>query len=307
VVELAGDGFSRYLRAKKRVDDRSLNLRVYQKLHEVLADSKHTGPWNLLEIGCGIGTMMERLWDWDLVPLAAYTAVDREAALITEARVRLAEFSRCRHLTLAQEGETFRLAGQGREWLISYRTEDFLAFCPRQAGKPNWDLILAHAFLDLVDLDMSLPRLFSWLAPGGCYYFTLNFDGGTIWHPPLDPVFEDLVIRCYHQSMEARQGGRAGHSQTGRRLLEALSRCKGEILAAGSSDWVVWPTVQNFYPGEEAYFLGYLLETIHQSVLSHPDLDQDRLQSWVSGRRAQIEAGELIFMAHQLDVCGRRP
>ena len=92
VPGLAVDGFSRYLRAKKSVDDRSLNLRVYQKLHEALAGSRHIGPWRLMEIGCGIGTMIERLWDWDLVPLAAYTAVDREAALIAEARVRLEEF-----------------------------------------------------------------------------------------------------------------------------------------------------------------------------------------------------------------------
>jgi hypothetical protein len=199
------------------------------------------------------------------------------------------------------------LTGHERDWLISFRTEDFSAFCRNQAGGQGWDLILAHAFLDLVDLDSGLDRLLSLLVPGGFYYFTLNFDGGTIWHPPLDPVFEDLMIRLYHQSMDERQGGRAGHSQTGRRLLRALNRFRGEILAAGSSDWVVLPTVKSSYLAEEAYFLEYLLETMHQAMASHPDLDQERLQSWLSRRRAQIEAGELIFMAHQLDVCGRLP
>jgi SAM-dependent methyltransferase len=305
VLSLAGDGFNRYLMAKKSVDDRSLNLWVYQKLTEALAASNHTGRWRIVELGCGIGTMIERLWDWYLVPMAAYTAVDREVALITEARVRLEEFSRCRHLTFTAEGEAIHLTGDGRDWLISFRTDDFLAFCQGQAGKPGWDLILAHAFLDLVDLDIGLPRLLSLLAPGGWYYFTLNFDGGTIWHPPLDPGFEDLVVKFYHQSMDERQGGGAGHSQTGRRLLEALGRHGGEILAAGSSDWVVWPTTEDSYLPGEAYFLQYILETMHQALVCHPDLDKDRWQSWLAQRQAQIKAGKLIFMAHQLDVCGR--
>jgi SAM-dependent methyltransferase len=305
VLELAVDSFGRYLSTKKSVDDRSLNLRVYQKLNEALAGSNHIGPWRIVEIGCGIGTMIERMWDWNLVSMAAYIAIDREAALIAEARVRLEEFSRCRHLIFTQEGETCRLTGEGRDWLISFRTEDFMAFCHNQAGKPGWDLILAHAFLDLVDLDICLAHLRSLLAPGGFYYFTLNFDGGTIWYPPVDPAFEDLLIRLYHQSMDERQGGGEGHSQTGRRLLRALGLFGGEILAAGSADWVVWPTVQGTYPAGEAYFLDYILETIFQAVVPHPGLDQGRLHAWLAQRRDQLETGKLIFMAHQLDVCGR--
>ena len=34
--------------------------------------------------------------------------------------------------------------------------------------------------------------------------------------------FEDQVMKLYHQSMDERQGGSGGHSQTGRRLLSAL-------------------------------------------------------------------------------------
>ena len=150
-----------------------------------------------------------------------------------------------------------------------------------------------------------LPCLLALLKPGGLYYFTLTYDGETIFYPPVDQEFEDLVIKLYHQTMDRRAGGTSGHSQTGRRLLAAVGRYGSEILAAGSSDWVVWPQTDGSYPAEEAYFLYYLLETIHQALAGHPDLDQQRFQSWLARRRDQIKAGELIFMAHQLDVCGR--
>jgi hypothetical protein len=68
---------------------------------------------------------------------------------------------------------------------------------------------------------------------------------------------------------------------------------------------VVWPTPESSYPADEKYFLHYVLETINQAVVSHPDLDKGKFQFWLTRRRAQIEAGELIFLAHQLDLCGR--
>jgi SAM-dependent methyltransferase len=306
VLSPGADNFSRYLRAKQGVDDRSLNRWVYTKLTEGLAAGSQGLPLNIVEIGCGIGTMVERLWDWGLVARATYTAIDRDKGLIEEARAGLKEFAGCRHLGFAEQEESIRLTGEGQDWLISLKALDYLAFCQDRAETSGYDLLLAHAFLDLVDLEAGLPRLLALLRPGGWYYFTLIFDGGTIWHPPIDPQFEEEMVQLYHESMDGREGGGGGHSQTGRRVLGTLGRCGGEVLAAGSSDWVVWPTAAGLYPGEEAYFLHYVLETIEGALSAHPELDQERFQAWLSRRRAQIEAGELIFLAHQLDVCGRR-
>lgn len=299
------DNFSRYLRAKKRVDDRSLNRWVFMKLTDGLGAGRQALPLNIVEIGCGIGTMVERLWDWGLVPSATYTAIDQEPGLIDEAWGRLQEFAGCRGLAISEQEGSIRLTGEGKDWLVRFKARDYQSFCQDQADKPGGDLLLAHAFLDLVDLGEGLPRLLSLLRPGGWYYFTLIFDGGTIWQPPVDQEFEDQVVKLYHQSMDARGGGGAGHSQTGRRVLSALGGLAAEILAAGSSDWVVWPTAEGTYPDEEAYFLQYLLEIVRLAVSSHPDLDKEKFQAWLTRRRAQIEAGELIYLAHQLDVCGR--
>jgi hypothetical protein len=233
-------------------------------------------------------------------------AIDREPGLIEEAGVQLREFAGSRHLELSEQEGSIQLTGEARDWLITLNASDYLAFCQDQAKVSGYDLLLAHAFLDLVDLEAGLPRLLSLLRPGGWYYFTLIFDGGTMWHPPIDSRFEDQLVQLYHESMDKREGGGAGHSQSGRRVLGALSRFGGEVLAAGSSDWVVWPTAAGEYPGEEAYFLHYVLKTIQGALSAHPELDQERFQAWLSRRGAQIEAGELIFLAHQLDVCGRR-
>jgi SAM-dependent methyltransferase len=305
VSEPGADSFSRYLSAKKSLDDRSLNLGVYQKLTAALPADKRGSTLKILEVGCGLGTMIERLWDWNLTDRAAYTALDREPGLIVEAGVRLKKFARNRQLAFSETGGAIRLRGAGREWLVTLKAGDFLTFGREQQGKKSYDLVVAHAFMDLVDLPTGLPVLLSQLKTGGLYYFTLTFDGQTIFQPPADPEFNDLVVELYHQTMDRRAGGTSGHSQSGRRLLEALGRYGSEILAAGSSDWVVWPQADGSYPAEEAYFLDYLLETIHQALAGHPGLDQPRLQAWLARRREQIQAGELIFIAHQVDVCGR--
>ncbi len=237
MYQLAAENFSRYLSAKKSLDDRSINLLVYQKMMAALATQNPGAICDILEIGCGIGTMIERLWDWNLATRTAYTAIDRDPGLIDEARVRLQEFARSRQLAFSETGGSIRLKGEGRDWLVALKNIDFKIFCQEQSVQPGRDLLLAHAFLDLVDLHTGLPCLLSLLKPGGLYYFTLSYDGQTIFYPPVDQQFEDLVIKLYHQSMDQREGGTAGHSQTGRRLLEALGRFGSEVLSAGSSDW----------------------------------------------------------------------
>lgn len=303
--ESAPHSFSRYLRAKKSVDDRSLDLFVYQKMRAALTPGSRKTHLNIVELGCGLGTMIDRLWNWRLADQATYTALDRDPELIDEAGARLAEFARLRRLPFSEVSGSWRLQDAEQDWLVTLAVDDCLSFCQQPPVRQSKDLLLAHAFLDLVDLATGLPCLLSVLKPGGLYYFTLNYDGQTIFYPPLDPPFEDLLLTLYHQSMDDRDGGRAGHSQTGRRLLAALGRLGTTILAAGSSDWLVLAGAGGAYPADEAYFLHYLLHTIQQALALHPALDQEKFQLWLAQRRRQIQTGELIFIAHQLDVCGR--
>jgi hypothetical protein len=191
---------------------------------------------------------------------------------------------------------------------LSARLEatEAMAFAARQAESPGWDLLVAHAFLDLVDLPRALPALLSLLQPRGLFYFTINFDGATLLEPQIDPAFDELVIRLYHRSMDERRvnGLPSGDSRTGRRLFALLPQAGAEILEAGASDWVVFPR-QGVYPEDEAYFLHFIVHTLHQALHKNPELDPLRFAAWVAERHAQIERAELVYIAHQMDFCGR--
>jgi hypothetical protein len=115
-------------------------------------------------------------------------------------------------------------------------------------------------------------------------------------------------MELYHRSMDerVRDGMPAGDSKTGRRLLTRIGATGAELLAAGSSDWVVFPRA-GAYPDDEEYFLQHIVHTIDVALSGHAELDPARFRAWVSERQAQIERGELCYIAHQLDVLGRVP
>src|SRR5215475_4393893 len=81
--------FTRYLAAKKSVDDRSLNRHVWDSLVQALPQGAAVGPVQVVEIGAGIGTMVERLVEWGLLRHATYTAIDVDPEAIAESRRRL--------------------------------------------------------------------------------------------------------------------------------------------------------------------------------------------------------------------------
>jgi hypothetical protein len=186
--------------------------------------------------------------------------------------------------------------------------EDALAFVRHPGQQAAWDVLIAHAFLDLVDVAAALPDLLAVLAPRGLAYFTLNFDGMTIFEPVIDASFEARLMALYHRSMDERiiNGRPSGDSRTGRRLFGLVRGAGAHILAAGASDWVVFPGEQA-YPGDEAYFLHAIIETVRNELVGHPQLEGEQVEAWAAARHEQIEAGELIYIAHQLDLLVRVP
>ena len=298
--------YTRYLAAKKSVDDRALNRYVLEALVQALRPRQQQGPVTTLEVGCGIGTMVERLWDWEILTNADYTAIDILPENIAEAQNRLPAFAQGQDWQVVEKREgVFRAVSPQGSITVTLEAIDFSDFAAREAGRFAGDLLLAHAFLDLVDLAHSLPHLLALLKPGGLFYFTLNFDGATIFLPTLAPDLDSLIEELYHGTMDSRclAGKPSGASRTGRLLFTALPRFGGRILAAGSSDWVVFPG-PNGYPPDEAYFLHFIIHTVENSLRTHPLLPEKTLADWTARRHAQIERGELAYIAHQLDFCG---
>lgn len=274
--------FSRYLAAKKTVDDRALNKDVWQQLRQAMPDQP-----DILEIGAGIGTMVERLVAEGVVKNGRYTAIDNQPANINTALSRLSDLPPDLALTL--------------------EAIDLFDFAAREQGKRSWDVLIAHAFLDLMDIPATLPILLSLLKPGGLCYFTINFDGVTSLEPAVDPVLDTLIEQLYHQTMDERMinGRYSGDSRSGRHLFSLLRQNNIDILAAGSSDWVLLANKEE-YPADEAYFLHVIIHFIQQALAQHPQLDANQFQTWIAQRHAQIEAGELVYIAHQLDFLGRK-
>jgi SAM-dependent methyltransferase len=300
VTRPANHSFTRYLAAKKALDDRSLNCGVRQALARALKARPHSDPLRVLEAGCGIGTMVERLLDWDLLHRAVYTGLDAEPHLIAAARERLGGSGG------AESAAPLLVRRGDRQVRVELEAVDLFDFIDREKGRATWDLLIAHAFLDLVDLADVLPRMFSLLRPGGLFYFTLNFDGATILEPVLDPDLDRQIEVLYHGTMDRRRVQRrpAGDSRTGRRLFRALAAAGARVAAAGSSDWVVFPGPNGGYPGDEAYFLHFIIDTMRLALEEHPGLDPARFSHWIETRHLQIEAGQLIYLAHQLDFFG---
>ncbi len=329
--------FQRYLAAKVTVDDRALNRHVWDRLVAALPSQKALGrPLRVLEVGAGIGTMIERFLTWAPPRDIVYTALDALSENIAEARRRLPAWAAAHGLEVfmdATDRLRLRLPGEGaavgrgqrnssgpargsqavgaagtRSVEIELVTADLFDFVVAQADRPPYDLLIAHAFLDLMDIPATLPHLFAQLAPAGLFYFTLVFDGVTAFAPPIDPVFDERVEALYHRTMDERvtAGAPSGDSRSGRHLFDHLAAAGGRLLAAGPSDWVVYP-VNGAYEADEAYFLHFIIHTVATALAGHPELEPERFSRWIEQRHAQIETGRLVYIAHQLDFLGQRP
>jgi hypothetical protein len=287
--------FTRYLLSKQSVDDRALNQHVL----EALRGHMPTGPVRIIEIGAGIGTMPRRLIRWDVIRQGEYVMVDQMAENIEFASEWIPQWAAQAGLSVEPTGEgEMRLTGQGRDVrirLVRADVSDFIEAAPEPA-----DILIAHAVLDLLPMPSSMAKILS--LTKGLAWMTINFDGLTVLEPAIDAALDAELERLYHASMDARVSG--GDSRSGRHLFTYIREAGAEILAAGGSDWVVHPTGKK-YPEDEAYFLHGILRFFDDSLGGKPDVDQEALTAWLDQRRAQIQRGELVYVAHQVDFLVR--
>lgn len=300
--------FPHYLSTKRGVDDRALNSRVWNALSEALREGNGDAPVRILEVGGGIGTMLQRMMASGLIGRAEYHLIDAEQETLAKARENLVAWAKTMGYRASQEGENLCLfTHQG--WVeVRLETADLYDFAARHRGKQAWNVVVANAVLDLLDIPLALERLRELACPGGWFYFSINFDGLTILEPPVEPELDEQIVRLYHRSMDERviDGEPIGDSRAGRHLFTHLRDAGLEIVEAGGSDWVVFAR-EGRYLEDEADFLRYILRFFEDSLANRADLDPARFQDWLAARRAQIERGELVYIAHQLDFLTRKP
>jgi len=290
---------ARYLAAKTTVDDRALNRHVLAELRGLMP----AGAPRVLEVGAGLGTMVARLIDWGVVGGGEYVLLDADRQLLEGARRWLCDWAHARGLRSDLLPDGLQV-GDLRVRLVHAELGGYL----EAAHGARADVLIANAVLDLVDVPAVLPGLLRLLSPSGIYWFTVNYDGESIFAP--DHPLDDQVMRAYHRDMDERirYGRPAGESRTGRHLFHHLRDAGAPALAAGSSDWVVCPAPDGSYPADEAYFLRSILNTIRDALQNRPDrVKSADLAEWLAERGRQLAAGELVYIAHQLDFAGRSP
>jgi SAM-dependent methyltransferase len=292
-------GYARYLAAKTTVDDRALNQHVLAELRRLMPAG---GP-RVLEVGAGLGTMVARLMDWGVAGTGEYILLDADRRLLDDSRRWLRDWAAARDLRSDLLPDGLRVG----DLRVRLEHAELGGYLEAEHGALA-DVLIANAVLDLVDVPAILPGLLRLLVPGGVYWFTINYDGESIFAP--GHPHDDQVMRAYHRDMDerVRYGRPAGESRTGRRLFHYLRAAGAPALAAGASDWVVSAGPDGSYPGDEAYFLRSILGTIQNALRSRPDrVEPADLADWLAVRGRQLAAGELVYIAHQLDFVGRSP
>ncbi|MBI5589733.1 MAG: methyltransferase domain-containing protein [Deltaproteobacteria bacterium] len=306
---IPSDTYISYLAAKKSVDDRALNRYVWQKLKAGLRPSTPREPLRVIEFGAGIGTMFERVVEWGLAPHMHYTLVEQNPDYLDGFRSRSVpeQFGRSHtpHERISDKAAAVETHGSPAVETLCADLYDVIAE-PGQQGQ--WDLIIAHAVMDLVEAAEVLAGFARLVKPGGLLYLSLIYDGCTEFLPSEDPDFEQALLCRYHLSMDRRatRHGHTGTSRAARAMFSRLAALNLPILAAGGSDWLVYPRAGR-YPADEAFFLDTIIDTIDRQLQQDPAVDPDRLAAWASRKHNRVKAGELIFMARNMDFLARGP
>ncbi|HSL31839.1 MAG TPA: hypothetical protein VK900_21730 [Anaerolineales bacterium] len=288
--------FSRYLLSKQTVDDRALNKDVVHALRSHVPPD----PVTIIEVGAGIGTMLKRVVEWDLLCAGEYVLVDEARENIAYAQEWIPQWATGTGLEVESfQPDRLRLSGAGRDIHVRLELADVFDFI-RRNEKPA-DILIAHAFLDLLPMPESLDQLL--LLTRNLAWLTINFDGVSTLLPEIDRAFDQQIETLYHVTMDKRPSG--GDSHAGRKLFHYLPALDLEILAAGASDWIVHAN-RGQYPADEKYFLQHVLSFFETSLMDCDELKGRSFENWLASRHEQIERGELVYIAHQMDFLVRK-
>jgi SAM-dependent methyltransferase len=274
----------RYLTAKRSIDERARNRRVRNRLLPALPEAPRVA-----EAGCGAGLTLAELYAWGVRP-SSYLGVDADEAIVSFARGVVPRVLRRRGYDAVGTEAGCRVDGAEHAFAVG----DALSVLPGDARAEGVDLLLAQSFLDLVPLDAALDAAEAVVAPDGVVYAPLTFDGDTVFSPshPAD----ERVLDAFHADIDETPGR---DSTAARHVRERLRDRDAEVLAVGSSDWIVRP-VDGAYRADEAYFLACILDFVAGTVDG-----VDGAEDWLATRRRQLAAGELTYVARNHDLLFR--
>ncbi len=291
--------YHRYLEAKRSIDDASLSTRIIASLKKCIQPRKRV---RAVEMGSGIGTMLTRLLEYGVLGDSEYFMVDKDASRLTRCRAYMEEWALSTQFDLENEGGELILTDGNTSCHVSMINGEAVEFARGWSGPP-FNLLVAHLFLDLLNVRKSLPIFTDLLDDEGVFYFANVFDGLTRILPSSE--MNRKIIEAYHSVMNKKsESWGYNKSDTGSEVLSLLIESDYmEMIEAGCSDWVVFPRNGTFSI-DERDFLHFMIDTIHEALLSHPQMKEDDINSWARLKYEQIDEGRMALIAHQLDVLG---
>lgn len=280
-----------YLSAKKIIDDQSLNQQVWSTMrHWIKNRCASENKIKILEVGAGIGTMIERFLDEELVKDCIYTAIEQEPEFKDNAFNYLINLHK---YAIKEDDESWSIETRNNKTTLKWITGD-ANHINEILNEYDYDLVISHAVIDLMPVPIFLPQLFKHLKAGSAYYFSLNFSGKTEFLPVLKN--DEHIYREYHNDMDQRfnhHNWRA--SQTGAELGSWLINQGYQVEATGPSDWQLSGDIDN----TRALFVLNILQTMEKALKDLPELD-----AWLTVRYQQLNSGELSLKISNTDYFG---
>ena len=291
--------FADFLKAKFALDERSLNREV----RGAFLDALHSLPQiECLDVGAGTCATLRRLLNSGLTAPLSLTALDRDPGLLDIARQEAEGWLRALGLDPRIDAGAIRTQGE-RPTAIRFAADEVKDHRPDRL----YNVITAHAFLDLAPLPQALQRFAAWLQPGGYLYASLNYDGDTALLPVYeDAAFEARLLGHYNHTMERRRvdGQATGGAYCGRRLHGLLPEYGFDILVHGSSDWIIAPVLGEYRDGDSVC-LKALLEMIDGEGQRSAVFCQEQLDRWHDDRLRLLQQQRLELTIRQLDLLAR--
>lgn len=267
-----------YLEAKRAIDDAAIDAQIAS----VFRDQLPVAP-TIVDLGCGTGSMLGRLLGWGITE-GRYLGIDADADVLEAARqLRSAEAREAGHRVAASGGAL--VLG---DLTVRFEQADALA---RLRAVEAPDAVIGLSFADLVGAGPLCEAVGAVATPDTQLYLPMTFDDHTVFAPT--DAHDAAVIGAFHAVMR-----RDGAPDVGRRLIARLDRAPGQ-LEVGPSDWLVRPHADGYTPSERR-FLQHILRLIEAAVVEVPET-----AGWLERRRAQLDAGELWYVAHQYDLLYR--
>lgn len=297
--------FAVYLEAKYPLDSRSLNQDTLETLKATIHPMKQV---RCLDLGTGTGAMLKRVIEMDLMASFDITGLDIDPSLLAIAAKKLTE---CLHKNgfRTEKSETGICAHRNQQTIrIHFECASILNW-KHNAAYPRFDLVTAHAFMDILPLKPVIDKVRTFLKPSGLFYSTLNYDGNTTLFPDYsNRNFEEKILKHYDRSMECRRinGQSTGGAYSGRRLINLLSAMEFTINSYGSSDWNITP-LNGQYRDDDATCLESLLTMIYGEAYKSDNFEPDSLSNWYTNRLQTISADTLGMIVHQLDILATAP